>query len=79
MRSMRRNDLSIEAPGLLNVTHSDNWDGGLWAICKTRKPFECIMTGVKYPAGADAYRPLGNGMNRMKRLAADSVEKACRN
>ena len=73
---MRRSDITVEGEGLIGIRSGPEWDGGLWTSCITRKPFECVMTGKTYPKGTKAFRPIGNGMNRMKRLAFASFERA---
>lgn len=62
-------NIEIKADGLAMV------DGVLWARGKLRKVTACAITGRLMDKGELAYRPIGNGMTRWKRIAATEIEK----
>ena len=39
-----------------------------WTICTTRKLMLCVYCGESIAAKSQAYRPVGNGMDRQDRL-----------
>jgi hypothetical protein len=43
-------------------------NGYLWTLCKLRKPATCFATGEQMMVGEEAYRPITNGSDRMKRM-----------
>jgi len=49
-----------------------------WALCKTRKDQKCADCGEYIPKGSDAFRPVGNGMGRWRRLHVGCVMEAVR-
>lgn len=59
--------------GLIGLTHLDYGDQ-LWARCKTRKSFTCAISGKKHESGEMAFRPIGNTMNRMDRIAEGELK-----
>ena len=50
-------------------------DGKLWSRCKVRKTATCKISGSKINKGDEAYRPTGNGDNRMYRIKASIVDR----
>jgi hypothetical protein len=64
-------------PGLIVArgTGPDALLSGLWTRCRTRKPFHCAITGHYCGKGTEAYRPLGNGVNRSWRIEAKTADK----
>jgi len=49
-----------------------------WALCKTRKDQKCADCGEYIPKGNAAFRPVGNGMGRRRRLHVGCVIEAAR-
>lgn len=51
-------------------------NGMLWTLCKLRKPATCAATGRAMQIGDEAYRPITNGADRMKRIKPMSIHRA---
>jgi len=49
-----------------------------WSVCRTRKDQKCADCGEYIPKGSDAFRPVGNGMGRWRRLHVGCVMEAVR-
>jgi hypothetical protein len=51
-------------------------DGQMWSRAKARKMATCEVSGKPIVPGDYVYRPLGNPMNRMKRIKAEAIDPA---
>lgn len=51
-------------------------NGMLWTLCRLRKTTTCAATGKPMNVGDEAYRPITNGSDRMKRIKPMSIHSA---
>ena len=63
--------IKVLSDGIVGL--SSEFGRQLWCICKMHKQHECQECGQSFPIGAEMYRPLSNGFNRMRRLCKGCV------
>ena len=62
--------------GVIMVSGSRRLQNGIWYLVKTRKCFECALSGEPISKGVTAYKPMGNGMKRMQRILPSHIFNA---
>lgn len=58
---------------LISITGSPKLQEGLWVLCRVRKATKCAATGADILPKQEAWRPLGNGLQRAQRLSLAAV------
>lgn len=72
---MRDYQITVVNQGLFTTTHSE-YGRQVWSRCKLRKHQGVKCAQCDTPVGAEAFRPVTNRSNRMRRICTYCAQKA---